>query len=146
MYTRVHQGFIPMSHSTEGITRRNIIKHNKASLVLPGNKSCRRSTAWHTDWLISAGTRTRSLWIRSPARYSIAPQRLRRDGGGWCGLDSLHPLISSLASSPQHQDQSEPTCLQYTRAPLEGAVVAQLNWDASGQLAHNRMLGRRIRK
>lgn len=34
---------------------------------------------WHTEWLISAGTRTRSLWIRSPARYSIAPQRLRQD-------------------------------------------------------------------
>lgn len=30
--------------------------------------------------IISAGTRTRNLWIRSPARSSIAPQRPHREG------------------------------------------------------------------
>ena len=60
-------------------------------------KSDRRSAVWHTEWLISAGTRTRSLWIRSPARYSIAPQRLRQNISA---LSRFRYLISSRIAVP----------------------------------------------
>lgn len=68
---------------------RAIICNQNITIIV---KSDRRSAVWHTEWLISAGTRTRSLWIRSPARYSIAPQRLRQDNSG---LSRFRYLISS---------------------------------------------------
>ncbi len=52
---------------------------------------------WRRFRLISAGTRTRSLWIRSPARYSIAPQRLshmmQRKARSYCA-SVPHPAAS----------------------------------------------------
>lgn len=60
-------------------------------------------------WLISAGTRTRSLWIRSPARYSIAPQRLRQHDTALVHFYIHIPPVSPYSVSLQHQDQSETT-------------------------------------
>ena len=58
---------------------------------------------------ISAGTRTRSLWIRSPARYSIAPQRLSYHFWWKAGLySSPNPIASS-----QHPAASGPLCCNF---------------------------------
>ena len=74
----------------------------------------------HTAAIISAGTRTRSLWIRSPARYSIAPQRLGHRHSWKVGLYS--PPISVLHS--QHPAASAPVFFAIFWQPVGGAVSA----------------------
>lgn len=104
------------------------------------DKSDRRSAVWHTEWLISAGTRTRSLWIRSPARYSIAPQRLRQDKTCPARFTFVNPLISLLSASSQHQDQSEATCWLFRPRPLEGAVAPSEMSQVSRRVTGSRKL------
>lgn len=62
-------------------------------------KDKRFSAKFHAVRHISAGTRTRSLWIRSPARYSIAPQRLRQHRKGLVHF-SIHISPHRLSRHP----------------------------------------------
>lgn len=102
----------------------NIMIRNQNSITVSSwrkKKIHRRTAVWHAEWPISAGTRTRSLWIRSPARYSIAPQRPRHRI-----FDQKRVYTPpSPRSIPQHPLSIRTAVLrQFPCRPLGGAASA----------------------
>lgn len=92
-------------------------------------KTC--SAKVHAAWLISAGTRTRSLWIRSPARYSIAPQRLRQHDMGlvhfYIHIPPYRPILHpcSIRTNPKRLPlvtTRGQCCLSSRRHDVPGSV------------------------